>query len=190
MSAADNAGTKPLRADAARNRAQILDAATEAFRERGLEVDVREIARLADVGMGTLYRHFSTKKSLVEAALEAKIVEWEQRAAAARNSTAAWDGLRALIEHTIELMAANRAFLDGLTVAESAVEACQGHLKQSLGDLVERAHEEGSLRADVSAGDIGLFVLSFGPIVLATKDSESDAWRRLLAVLLDGLRAA
>ncbi|MGO1052530.1 TetR/AcrR family transcriptional regulator [Crossiella sp. CA198] len=188
MSAADSAGAKPLRADAARNRAQILGAATEAFRDRGLEVDVREIARLADVGMGTLYRHFSTKKSLVEAALEAKIVEWEQRAAAARASAGAWQGLRALIEHTVELMAANRAFLDGLAVAESAVEACQSHLRQSLGDLVDRAHREGSLRADVSAGDIGLFVLSFGPIVLATKESEPEAWRRLLAVLLDGLR--
>ncbi|MBP2478331.1 AcrR family transcriptional regulator [Crossiella equi] len=189
MSGQDSPTGKPLRADAARNRAQILGVATEAFRERGLAVDVREIARLADVGMGTLYRHYPTKESLVEAALREKIDELTARNAEAARATEAWQGLCGVIEHTIGLMAENRAFLDGLAPEDSAIQACQQHLRESFGELVERAHAEGTLRADVDARDVGLFVLSFGPIVLATADADPDAWRRLLGVLLDGLRA-
>src|SRR6201990_342982 len=58
---------RPLRADAARNRARILDAARTAFAESGLDVGVEEIARRAGVGKGTLYRRFPTKEALVRA---------------------------------------------------------------------------------------------------------------------------
>src|SRR4249920_2056354 len=61
---------RPLRADAARNRARILDAARAAFAEAGLDVGVEEIARRAGVGKGTLYRRFPTKEVLVRAIFE------------------------------------------------------------------------------------------------------------------------
>ena len=61
------ANVRPLRADAARNRARVLDAARSAFAEAGLDVGVEEIARRAGVGKGTLYRRFPTKEALVRA---------------------------------------------------------------------------------------------------------------------------
>ena len=64
------APVRPLRADAARNRARVLDAARTAFAEAGLDVGVEEIARRAGVGKGTLYRRFPTKEALVRAIFE------------------------------------------------------------------------------------------------------------------------
>src|SRR5262249_41876712 len=69
---------RPLRADAARNRARILEAAREAFAESGLDVGVEEIARRAGVGKGTLYRRFPTKEALVRAIFEDMLAELER----------------------------------------------------------------------------------------------------------------
>src|SRR5918912_4352335 len=74
---------RPLRADAARNRARVLDAARGAFAESGLGVGVEEIARRAGVGKGTLYRRFPTKEALVRAIFDDILAEYERLAAAA-----------------------------------------------------------------------------------------------------------
>ena len=60
---------RPLRADAARNRARILEAAEVVFAAQGIEAPVDDIAEKAGVGVGTLYRHFPTKEKLCEAIL-------------------------------------------------------------------------------------------------------------------------
>src|SRR5580692_10594245 len=62
---ADVAGERPLRRDAERNRQRILAAAAEVFTERGLDVTLDEVARVAGVGIGTVYRRFPDKESLV-----------------------------------------------------------------------------------------------------------------------------
>ena len=72
------APVRPLRADAARNRARVLDAARTAFAEAGLDVGVEEIARRAGVGKGTLYRRFPTKEALVRAIFEDILDEIER----------------------------------------------------------------------------------------------------------------
>ena len=82
--AAMEATVRPLRADAARNRARVLDAARTAFAEAGLDVGVEEIARRAGVGKGTLYRRFPTKQALVRAIFEDILEEIERIVAARR----------------------------------------------------------------------------------------------------------
>src|SRR4051794_14326066 len=77
-SAEMDAPARPLRADAARNRTRVLDAARTAFAEAGLDVGVEEIARRAGVGKGTLYRRFPTKEALVRAIFEDILDELEQ----------------------------------------------------------------------------------------------------------------
>src|SRR5690349_3404365 len=84
-SSAMEAHVRPLRADAARNRARVLDAARTAFAEAGLDVGVEEIARRAGVGKGTLYRRFPTKEALVCAIFEDILLEFERVSAEAMN---------------------------------------------------------------------------------------------------------
>ena len=64
---AERSDSRPLRKDAARNRALLLDAAREVFAERGLEASLDDIARHAGLGVGTAYRHFSNKYELAQA---------------------------------------------------------------------------------------------------------------------------
>src|SRR3984893_11319753 len=64
---------KPLRADAARNRARVLETAYETFAAEGLSVPIDEIARRAGVGAGTVYRHFPTKEDLFKAVVESRL---------------------------------------------------------------------------------------------------------------------
>jgi AcrR family transcriptional regulator len=176
--------------DAARNRRQLLDAAREAFDERGLAADVREIARRAGVGAATVYRHFPTKDDLVQATLGDDLAEWSattQRAAAAED---AWLGLAAFVEQTLATMARHRAILDGIstsTEAPAAFDACQAHLREALSGLVRRAHRQGTLRPDVSATDIGLQILALGRIIQLTADHDPTAWRKHSGLMLDGL---
>jgi AcrR family transcriptional regulator len=176
--------------DAARNRRQLLDAARQAFDERGLAADVREIATRAGVGIATLYRHFPTKDDLVRETMGGDLTEWSAATQHAVDADDAWLGLGMFIEQTLDLMARRRAVLDGIsasTDAPAAFNACHTHLRDTLGSLVKRAHDQGTLRPDVSATDISLQILALGRIIQLTADSDPGAWRKHLRLLLDGL---
>ncbi|OLF12543.1 TetR/AcrR family transcriptional regulator [Actinophytocola xanthii] len=182
-------GSRRQRWDAARNHDQVLAAARDLFSTRGLATDVREIATLAGVGVATLYRHFPTKDDLVRAAVADDLAEWwalTRRAAAEED---AWSGLCAFVEQTLATMARHRAVLDGVmapAAAPAAFEACHTHLRAELDGLVRRAHQQGTLRPEVSAADVSLLVLALGQVVRHTAESP-DAWRRHTHLVLDGL---
>src|SRR3712207_57294 len=98
MDAAVSEDPRPLRRDAERNRARILDAARRLFTERGLAVSMDEIARCAGVGVGTVYRRFATREQLLDALLEdrfAQVLDMAERAAAQPD---AWEGLVGFLE--------------------------------------------------------------------------------------------
>ncbi|MEA2405577.1 MAG: hypothetical protein QOE08_2224, partial [Thermoleophilaceae bacterium] len=73
--------TKPLRADARRNRASVLEAARAAFADAGLDAQMDDVAARSGLGVGTVYRHFPTKDALVEALVEERFLELERIAA-------------------------------------------------------------------------------------------------------------
>src|ERR687887_1130287 len=89
--------SRPLRADAARNRARIVEAAKLAFAEAGLDVGVEEIARRAGVGKGTLYRRFPTKEALVRAIFEDRLAELEQLVDRLEAGPRPWGGFAPLL---------------------------------------------------------------------------------------------
>src|SRR5690349_9896582 len=101
--------TRPLRADAERNRQLLLDAAAELFREKGSAVGLDEIARHAGVGVGTAYRRFPDKEELLEALFDARIEEIAGYAGQALEHDDPWDGFVQFMENTARLHATDRS---------------------------------------------------------------------------------
>jgi AcrR family transcriptional regulator len=179
------------RSDAARNRGRLLDAAAGLIAERGSDVDVREIARRAEVGMGTLYRHFATKEALLDAALEHVFTSWAEQAAAALTGRP-WPDLSWFLGDALTRQTASPGLLDAYCQAlpGQAGNTARRHCGQQVGpliaELVRAAREAGELRPDVTVEDISLLLVALGRIAPVVPES---AWRRVLHVALDGLRA-
>ena len=182
---------KRQRRDAASNRRQILEASAAVFAERGLSVDVREIARRAGVGMGTLYRHFPTKDSLLDAALENDFIAWSVAVENAAAAADPWQGLVQYMEDSLALLAKHRALLDGLSnplISTPGLVECREAVGPVMTRIVERAKQAGVARADVSVDDVSLLLMGLGRIIQLTEEAAPGTWRRQLAVVLDGLR--
>src|SRR4051794_39871605 len=106
------APVRPLRADAARNRARVLDAARAAFAEGGLDVGVEEIARRAGVGKGTLYRRFPTKEALVRAIFDDILEEIARLVEEADAEPDPWTAFARYLHATARMQASNQGFYD------------------------------------------------------------------------------
>jgi AcrR family transcriptional regulator len=182
-----------LRRDAQRNRERIITATREAFRERGLDVGVDEIARRAGVGMGTLYRHFPTKGALIDAIVDVRFEELTAAADAALEAEDAWEGFERFLLTAIELQAADRGFKDALAARapdEQGVKLARRRLRAAMARLVARGQAEGVIRPDLDAADLTVLMWATSPIVERTADTAPGQARRFLAMHLDGLRAS
>jgi AcrR family transcriptional regulator len=190
--AAAGSTERPLRRDAERNRQRILQAAGEVFAERGLGVTMDDIAERAGVGVGTVYRRFPDKELLVEALFEDRIEELVSLAQQALAEDDPWEALVGFLERSQALQACNRGLKELLLSTRYGHEriACVRERMSPLAEaLVERAQASGQLRPDVEATDIPLIHVMLGGIVDFTRDVDPDTWRRVLAIILDGLRA-
>ncbi|MGK5741464.1 TetR/AcrR family transcriptional regulator [Micromonospora sp. URMC 103] len=175
------------RADAARNRAAILEAAGAVFAELGGSVDVREIARRSGVGMGTLYRHFPTKDDLLATVLEQEFVSWLTAAHQAATATAdPWQALTGFFEQTLTNQARNRALVESYAATGGPSQVCAEQRDFVLDDLRTRCQRAGLLRPGVTTADLVLLLTSLSQTVQAD-DSRPGQWRRLLRISLDGL---
>jgi AcrR family transcriptional regulator len=190
----DRAATpeRPLRRDAQANRERIVAAARAAFAAQGIEVSVEEIARRAGVGMGTLYRHFGTKEDLVDAVLEDAFEEFVRAAEQALAEEDAWVGFRGFLERISSLHGQNRGLKDMIatqTHGRTRADAMRARIRPLLRHLIERAQEQGSLRADFTPEDMPLLFWTSSRVIEATGAVAPELWRRHLGILLDGLRA-
>jgi AcrR family transcriptional regulator len=182
----------PLRSDARRNRERIVAAARKLFARDGVEASVEDITREAGVGMGTLYRHFQTKDELIDAVLEDALSDMVALAEAAAAEEDAWVGFTVFLERALQQQAANRGLRDVLaTRADNAprIAVKREHILPALRRVIERAHEQGSLRPDFAAEDLPLLFWASDRVMEATAEVAPDYWRRYVALLLDGLRA-
>jgi AcrR family transcriptional regulator len=184
--------TRSLRSDARRNRERLVASARELFATAGVEVSVEEITHHAGLGMGTLYRHFPTKDDLIDAVLEdafAEIVRLAERAAAEQD---AWIGLTGFLEQMLALHAQNRGIKDVLATRGHGAQraAMRARVRPLVRTLVERAQEQGALRKDFSPEDLPFVFWTADRVIETTVKVAPDYWRRYLAFLLDGLRAA
>jgi AcrR family transcriptional regulator len=180
-----------LRRDARENRDRILEAARACFAAQGIDVPVEEIAQRAGVGMGTLYRRFPTKADLVEAVIEESLDAFVIAADESLAEPDPWTGFSRFVERVVELHAENRALREVLAGTEHrrVRDQVRRRVRPRVRLLVERAQADGSLRADFAPEDMPLVFMSTGRVLEAAHAVAPDLWRRLLGLLLDGLRA-
>jgi AcrR family transcriptional regulator len=180
--------TRPLRADAARNRALLLVAAADEFAERGLDASVADIARRAGIGKGTVFRHFATKDDLLAAIVLDRI---DALTAVGRRLLDAADAGAALLEF-LTVAADQRqqrdlSFLQGAGELNPKVTRARAEMFQVINDLVTRARDHGALRADITGTDVILLMCAPNYVVGYVPDAPPDLWRRYLAIIFDGL---
>ncbi len=188
MTAATSTPPRPLRADAQRNRQRLLDVAHAAFVEHGIDTALDEIARTAGVGIGTLYRHFPTRDSLVEALIGddiARLVELADELIAEDAADGVERWLAALIAHGITF----RGLADSLAGPhgpDSTLGALCDRVHASGVAVVRHGQRRGTVRADVEPLDAVDLATS---IAWLTEDDGDDGRRqRLLGIGLAGLQ--
>ncbi|MEW9553401.1 TetR/AcrR family transcriptional regulator [Nonomuraea sp. NPDC050783] len=175
-----------MRKDAMRNRERLLHAARRLFADQGLDVPLEEIARAAGVSIGTLYNRFPTREALVEAVFEDRVAAVTALAEQSLAMNDAWEGFVTFLTSVCELQAADHGYND-LAARTAPVGEDRGY--GLMGELLERAQRSGQLRPDVSLADMAFVVWGVAATVRATRGSAPGAWRRHLALTLDGLRA-
>ena len=187
------ANVRPLRADAARNRARVLDAARTAFAEAGLDVGVEEIARRAGVGKGTLYRRFPTKEALVRAIFDGILEDIE--ALSVETDTVADPGgaFAHFLSGAARMQATNQGFYDvvayRLGAAALSAEQRTRFLDAAARPLL-RAQEAGFVRSDLVPEDVQMMLRMVGATTRPAPDGKpmGDHWPRFLGLLLDAAR--
>jgi AcrR family transcriptional regulator len=179
-----------LRADAERNRRRLLDAATELFCERGLEVGVAEIAEHAGVGRGTLFRNFPTKEHLIAAIVVERMNESISRGRELLDAADPGEALFELIDQSVGRQQTDRALFDAvaddLWLANDEIRAAHAELIGVLDALVLRAQDAGAVRSDVSAVDVLMMVKGVCEASRAFQQVDPDVAMRQL----DLVRAA
>jgi AcrR family transcriptional regulator len=181
--------TRPLRADAARNRELLLAAAADEFAERGLDASVADIARRAGVGKGTVFRHFATKDDLIAAIVLDQI---DALNAVGERLLEAADPGAALLEF-LTVAAHQRqqrdlSFLQGASELNPEVTRVHAQMFQTVDALVDRARDHGAIRADVTGTDVILLMCAPNYVTSYVTDASPDLWQRYLAIIFDGLR--
>jgi len=179
-----------MRADARENRDRVLVAAEQVFTELGLDASTEVVARRAGVGVGTVFRHFSTKRELVEGVLLAQFHEVTQRALAVESDIDATASLLGFVEELADRIATKLAlsgYLFGGGGWSGPAEEASRELQAVIERLLRRAQDAGGVRADIGTDE--LYFLIRGLAQPCATGSGADSGRRLaVRVVLDGLR--
>jgi AcrR family transcriptional regulator len=180
-----------MRADARRNYERLLGEARVSFAEHGTDASLEDVARRAGVGIGTLYRHFPNRQSLMSAVFEDAVNDLLARSGellrAPQPCAALVTWLREMVTHASEYRGLARALMAVTYDDTSALARCSGPIREAGGALLARAQESGEVRHDVEIGD--LLQLTHA-IALAAEQNPGDPELpdRLLRLTLRGLK--
>ncbi|MFF4349294.1 TetR/AcrR family transcriptional regulator [Streptomyces sp. NPDC001530] len=186
-------GPDPVRRrrDARRNRELLVEAAREVFAVQGLDAPLDVIARRAGVGNATLYRHFPSRAALVDEVFRDTLTATMAAGERARTAKDAWTGLLDYMDAVFTGLAADRGAIDLMTTRLEGVatlEAVHAHNRDTVDMLLRRGREQGTVRGDLTTEDLLFALAALGRAVPALTATAPQAWRRSLALLLDGLR--
>lgn len=177
---------RAARADARQNRTRILAAARARFAADGLEASMDDIARDAEVAVGTIYHHFGPKEALLEAVIRDNFQQVIAYLRTLASEPDPWAAVVRMVEYYAAIQSSNRAF-KALMGASPTLQASTAPIRQELAALVqqviERAQASGCVRAGVVASDLPLLLSG-----LPESGSEPTACARYIAIILDGLR--
>ncbi|MEV7966814.1 helix-turn-helix domain-containing protein [Sphaerisporangium sp. NPDC088356] len=183
-------GPRPLRADARRNRDRLLDVAVLAFSKDGPDVTLDAIAKAAGVGIGTLYRHFPSREALIEAAYRNELTRLCDAAAELLRTMPPDEATRTWMDHFVDYMTTKRGMADALRAVIASggnpYEQSRDRLVAAISMLLQAGAAAGTVRSDTEPGDV---LASLGGVSLAAGEpAQRDQARRLLDLLMDGLR--
>ncbi|MEY9963707.1 AcrR family transcriptional regulator [Streptacidiphilus sp. MAP12-16] len=176
---------RPMRADARRNYERLLVVATRSFIENGANASLDEIAKRAEVGPGTLYRHFPTRQALLEAVVEQWIESVLADAEPLRDAPDPAEALGTWLRKLVSHVAVFRGLAAALLPQEAKKESPGRVLHTTAGELLARAQESGQIRTDITIKDVLILV---GGITWASDSGKVVDTDRLVGLIMDGLR--
>lgn len=185
----DRSARRALRADAARNRERLVAVAFEAFAEHGPDAALEEIARRADVGIGTLYRHFPNREALMAAVVRDTFASLAARAAAGQGAVDPWAVLEDWLRAYQAFAATKRGLIAGIVLLKDGDDDFTGlcdRLTGSVDALLVQAQVAGVVRPGITAQDVLHLTSAIGQAGDRSGDPETST--RLFALALAGLR--
>lgn len=182
---------RPLRADARRNRQAVIDAASKLFTEQGLDAQMPDVARAANVGVGTVYRHFPTKDQLIAAIASQHFDRMAERGREDLELADPWEGISDFIRFAIQIQADDRGLCEIMSSRPELMDtaARAAGLPELCDKLVKRAQQSGQLRSDLDWEDVPMIACGIGHITQGGPPPSVGRWPRLVELILDGLRA-
>ncbi len=178
------------RSDAARNRERLLAAAKAVFSAGGPDASLEAVARRADVGIGTLYRHFPTREALYEAVYRHEVEQLSELAEQLKSEASPVEALRRWLRSNVEFVATKKGMSAALALAAQAntelMAFSYDRLTKAIGALLDRAVKAGEIRGDVGPED--LLRALIGMCYLHDQPGWQASVVRLLDVFIDGLR--
>jgi len=178
--------SRPLRRDAAENRERVLDAAAAVFARDGLAASVEEIARVAGVGMGTLYRRFPTKEALIEELVRQQLTDLIDAATMAGGAPDG-EGLEGFLWAAGHLLQARSGCL-GRLWTEAGTAPLVEQVRRLIAELVTRGQAHGRIRSDIALPDITLLLWGLNGVISISHAVAPTAWCRSLELSIAGLR--
>jgi AcrR family transcriptional regulator len=183
----DAAAPRPLRADAAKNRERILEAAEATFTAEGVSAPIDAVAQRAGVGVGTVYRHFPTKEALFEAIVTARLDDLCETTRQLAEGASPDDAVFSFLREFGRQASAKQDLFDAMDAAgldiKSVCAASVEELTRGIDLLLERAKTAGAVRADVATGEV------MALIVGACHSKQDDlVCQRMVEIVCDGIR--
>jgi AcrR family transcriptional regulator len=182
---------RPRRADARTNRDRILTVAEDVFGRGGEAASTEEVARLAGVGIATVFRHFPTKTALLRAVLIGRLEGLRDQARTLSHAAEPGEAFFGFFAHMVADAATKIAITNALVDAggdnDPAVTQASENLREAVGALLEQAQRAGAVRADIELPELyALLVGTSRAAAYARLDERVQA--RTLAIVFDGLR--
>lgn len=180
-----------MRADARDNRVRILDAADEVFGAGGAAASTEDVAKLAGVGIATIFRHFPTKQDLLRAVLTARLTRLRDRARDLATSPDPGGAFRDFFAEVVDGAAHKLTIVDALADAgddgSGAPAQAGAELRQAFGELLGRAQDAGAVRRDAAPPEVYALMVGVSRAT-AHGDLAKPVKERMLVLVFDGLR--